>query len=110
MIGQIYKIDQLKTSRNKGEVFYRVYFTMKGALDGHKFWAKTDIVPSFRNYSRWKGLLKVGNILSGLNMRKPDEVNADSNPKFEMHKEVRPEVREVVDLIIKEESHQQTLI
>lgn len=82
MIGQIYKIDQLKQSRNKGEVFYRVYFNMKGAMDDHYFWAKTDIVPNFRNYSRWKGLLEVGNVITGLKMRRPEEVDADSSPKL----------------------------
>lgn len=82
MTGQIYKIDQLKVSRNKGEVFYRVYFNMKGAMDGHYFWAKTDIVPHFRNYSRWKDILQIGNIITGLKMRRTDEVDADSTPKL----------------------------
>jgi hypothetical protein len=110
MIGQIYKIDQLKQSRNRGEVFYRVYFNMKGAMEGHKFWAKTDVVPSFRNYEKWKPLLKVGNIITGLNMRRPDEINADSNPKLVGWKEVRPEVGPVAQLPTNEESPQKSLL
>lgn len=107
MVGQIYKIDQLKMSRNKGEVFYRVYFNMKGAMEGHKFWAKTDIVPSFRNYTKWRDLLKVGNILSGIQMRRPDEVNADSNPKLLGWKEPKAEV---LPLETKEESPQMKML
>lgn len=100
MKGKIYKIDTLKTSRNKGEVFKRVYFEMYGALDGHKFWAKTDIVPSFKNYGRWRDLLKVGNTLDGLSMRKPDEVNADSRPRLiealtEIKKQSPAEIAEI---------------
>lgn len=111
MIGQIYKIDELKQSRNKGEVFYRVYFTMRGALEGHKFWAKTDIVPNFRNYGKWKPLLKVGNILSGLQMRRHDEVNADSSPKFAAFKEVKAEnMPSKIELPVQEESPQLTLL
>lgn len=109
MIGQIYKIDPLKIGKNK-EAFHRVYFNMKGALDGHKFWAKTDIVLSYRNYAKWKPLLKVGNIITGLRMRRPDEVNADSNPKLVGFKEIQQEVVKPVELPVKEESPQMTLL
>ena len=58
MIGTIKKIDSLKQSRNKLQVFYRVYFEMQNISTVKKEWAKTDVVPQFRNYPRWKNLLK----------------------------------------------------
>ena len=77
MTGKIIKIDQLKQSRNQGQTFYRVYFEM---ISGD--WTKTDIVPGFRNFKRWKNHLKVGNVLSGLRLKGRDTVDADSYPKF----------------------------
>lgn len=79
MIGKITKIDTLKTSRNKGEAFTRIYFTLKKA-PGEYSWAKTDIVPSFRNYARWKPYLAVGTILDGLTLKGKDTIDADSRP------------------------------
>jgi len=79
MIGKITKIDTLKSSRNKGEAFKRVYFKLK-IREGEFVWAKTDIVMSFRNYKNWKGLLLEGNILDGLKLKVPGTVDADSKP------------------------------
>lgn len=79
MIGKIYKIDQLKRSQNQGQVYYRLYFEMIDN-DGKSFWAKTDIVPTYRNYQNWKNLMVVGYTFRNLFLRKPDEVNADSKP------------------------------
>ena len=79
MRGKITKIDQLKSSRNSGQAFTRVYFKVKRGI-GDFIWAKTDIVPSFRNYARWKPFLEVGNILDGLNLKADNTVNADSHP------------------------------
>lgn len=81
MIGIITRIDQPKESRNPMQVFYRVYFKL---IDEHRktIWAKTDLVISFRNFSRWKPLLKVGNLLDGLKLRSAETVDADSYPIF----------------------------
>lgn len=79
MKGKIIKIDQLKASRNRGQTFYRVYFKLKRA-QGEFFWAKTDIVPSFRNFKHWKPFLEVGTILDGLRLKADQTVDADSKP------------------------------
>lgn len=81
MIGLITKIDQPKESRNPMQVFYRVYFRM---LDEHRkvFWAKTDLVTSFRNFSRWKPYLKIGFLLNGLRLKGKETVDADSYPSL----------------------------
>jgi len=75
MLGTITKIHELKESRN-GNWFMRVEFRLKNGD-----WAKTDLCPSFRNYERWKYLLKVGVDLTGLNLKRKGEVNADSYPE-----------------------------
>ena len=74
MKGTITKIDPLKNSRNK-EGYIRVHFKME---DGS--WAITDLVPSYRNYGRWKNLLRKGTDLSGLMMKSKMKVDADSFP------------------------------
>lgn len=56
----------------------RVYFTLE---DGS--WAKTDIVPSYRNYSYWKYPLELFQkgeevFIDGIQLRKKQEVDADS--------------------------------
>lgn len=79
MRGKITKIDQLKSSRNSGQAFTRVYFKVKRGV-GDFIWAKTDIVPSFRNYQRWKPFLQVGTILDGLVLRGNNTIDADSRP------------------------------
>lgn len=79
MIGKIYKIDQLKRSQNQGQAYYRLYFEMVDD-SGKQFWAKTDIVPSYRNYHNWRNLMVVGYTFRNLLLRKSDEVNADSKP------------------------------
>lgn len=76
MRATITKIDKKKVSAN-GNKFIRVYFTLE---DGK--WSKTDLCPDFRNYARWKKLLKVGNILSGIELKNNQTVNADSFPKL----------------------------
>lgn len=88
MIGQITKIDQMKASRNSKEAFVRVYFKLQ--IESKNFiWAKTDLVPTFRNYKKWKPLLKVGNILDGLILRGKETIDADSNPIFLKNSEVK---------------------
>ncbi len=75
MFGEITRVDQFKRSRNEGDIFIRVTFKME---DGG--WAKTDIVPTFRNYWRWRKLLRVGNTLFNLTLKDPETVDADSKP------------------------------
>jgi hypothetical protein len=55
--------------------YYRVTFRLE---DGS--WAKTDLCPTFRNYARWKPLLRVGQGLDGLKLRRPGEIDGDSRP------------------------------
>jgi len=76
MRGKITRIDTVKRSHT-GD-YQRVYFQLENGN-----FAKTDLVSSFRNYSRWKPLLKVGNVLGNLNIKekgKVTTVNADSYP------------------------------
>ena len=87
MRGKIIKIDQLKSSHNSGQAFTRVYFKVKRGI-GDFIWAKTDIVPTFRNYARWKPFLQVGNILDGIRLKKNDTVDADSMPSLVRKEEV----------------------
>ena len=77
MIGEIIKILPFKKSRNEDETYLRVEFKME---DGK--WAKTDLVPSFRNYWRWKRVLRVGNVVRNLKMRDKITVDADSFPQL----------------------------
>lgn len=74
MRGTITKIHNLKRSRN-GNLFIRITFKLENGD-----WAKTDICPDYRNYIRWAPLLKVGTDLSGLILKRQNEVNADSFP------------------------------
>lgn len=82
MVGKIIKIDDLKRSRNEDQAFKRVYFKV-AKTEGERpdfAWAKTDLVPTFRNYARWKDLLKVGNFIGGVELKDEVTVNADCNP------------------------------
>jgi len=75
MKATITKIDPLKESKNKNSVFMRVYFELE-----NKEFAYTDLVPTFRNYPRWKPFLKVNTVLSGIERMADGRVNADSQP------------------------------
>ena|SRR3990167_3238450 len=76
--GEIIKIHPLKSSRNGGTSYVRAEFKME---DGS--WAKTDVVPGFRNASRWVPILKagVGAFVTGLQFKRDGEVDADSFPR-----------------------------
>ncbi len=79
MTGVIEKIDPLKQSFSGAVSFIRVYFKIKDEEKAGEFiWAKTDVVPSFRNYARWEKVLKVGNVLSHLTFKEDKTVDADS--------------------------------
>ncbi len=73
MIGEIIKILSIKESRNPGDYYLRVEFKLD---DGR--WAKTDLVPRFRNYRRWKELLRIGNIIANMKMLDKQTIDADS--------------------------------
>ena len=74
MKAEITKIHPTKTSRN-GHSFIRVEFK----LDTGK-WAKTDLVPTFRNFKRWKPFLDkgIGTFLTGVKLKDNGTVDADS--------------------------------
>ena len=78
MTGEITRIDSPKQSKNEGEVFIRIHFKMFHTGG----WAKTDIVRTFRNYKRWRPLLKKGNIITGLQMLDENSIDADSYPRL----------------------------
>lgn len=88
-------IDEMKSSRNGG-AFKRVYFQVKDPISTPEkkvyFWAKTDLVPSYRNYKRWSELLKKGNVLSNLELKTENTIDADSFPKFLGNKDQEPEI------------------
>jgi len=79
MTGKIFRIDNLKSSRNKNQNFQRVHFTVL-KTDGTTEYYHTDLVPSFRNYGRWRAFLRVGFVLSGLEKKSDGKINADSFP------------------------------
>jgi len=43
-----------------------------------KSWAATDLCPEFRNWERWKDLMRVGQQVDGLSMKEKSKVDADS--------------------------------
>lgn len=104
-IGQITKIDPPKKGSDK-KTFIRVYFDVRQEGGGIT-WARTDLCPTFRNYSRWKPLLKVGNVLSGLDFKGLTTVNADSFPKLSREKmpagAEKPEIAPVAARALPEE-------
>ena len=73
MWGEISKIEEVKNSRNVGNKFIRVHFKLENGK-----WAKTDLVPGFRNFRRWKRLLKIGNVIGNIRLKNKDTVDADS--------------------------------
>lgn len=76
MTGEIIRIDKIKKLRNTGDSFMRVHFKLE---DGR--WAKMDLVPSFRNFMRWKDKLKVGVRFKGLEVKDEITIDADSIPE-----------------------------
>jgi hypothetical protein len=75
MRGTISKIHPISYSRNGG-AYIRLEFKLED-----KSWAKTDLVPKYRNYERWRNLLQVGTDLVGLTLKKKGEIDADSYPE-----------------------------
>lgn len=79
MNGKISKIDPLKSSSNKNQLYQRVHFQIINN-DGSYFYSHTDLVTTFRNYGRWKDKLIVGNILGNLRKLSNGKIDADSEP------------------------------
>ena len=77
MRAKITKIDRPKYSRNGDTVFYRVYFELESGA-----WAHTDLVSTYRNFERWRSILKsgVGTKIDGVNLKRGynNKVDADS--------------------------------
>ena len=79
---QILKISK-QTSRYTGKPVYAVFF--KGD-DGKSY--KSWVDPNNGNFKRWENLLKVKNILTGLNIKgNGNLIDADSYPKLVTVKE-----------------------
>lgn len=80
MVGQVHKIHPIKKSRN-GNLFIRVEFMLDDGV-----WAKTDLVPGFANYSKWKPVLKsgVGTVIKNLNYKNEAKSEIDADSKFEL--------------------------
>ena len=80
MVGQVHKIHPIKKSRN-GNLFTRVEFILDGGD-----WAKTDLVPGFANYARWKPVLKsgVGTVIKNLIYKNKEKSEIDADSKFEL--------------------------
>lgn len=77
MKAKILNIDPLKESRAE-KSFRRIYFIME---DGT--WAKTDIVPAYRNFKTWKPIIQMFEqgaevFLDGVKFRSENEIDADS--------------------------------
>lgn len=100
--GRIKEVDEMKASRNGG-AFKRVYFQMRvpdSMLDlkvgepvpKKYFWAKTDLVLTYRNYKRWENLLKPGNVLKNLFLKTENTVDADCFPELMGNLEREPEI------------------
>ena len=77
MKGKITKIHPLKESRTQHS-YYRIEFLLENGE-----WAKTDIVPAYRNYRNWKLFITTNsaNFVEGLILRKKGEIDADSPVK-----------------------------
>jgi hypothetical protein len=73
---EITKIDPPKQSSDGRHAYRRVYFKEIGS---GKF-LMTDLVMGFRNYARWKNLLKAGNFIGGVYEKAPGRIDADSVP------------------------------
>lgn len=82
------KIHPLKTSRNHNS-FVRVEFQLENGD-----WVKTDLCPDYRNFARWKEILRlgVGTVVSNVQLhpKRKNEINADSFPNIS-HEPLKPQ-------------------
>ena len=85
MRAKILKIDPLKSSRAEKQ-YRRIYFILE---DGT--WAKSDIVPAYRNFRNWKTIIELVDagaliFVEGLELRTKTEVDADSPVRITLNK------------------------
>lgn len=73
MTAEIVKIHEPK--QGSGGNYVRVEFKLE---DGS--WAKTDLVPAFRNWNRWVKYLSPGIKVTNLRMKNSTTIDADSRP------------------------------
>ena len=75
MLAQLTKIHEAQLSRNGNVSFTRIDLKL---ADGS--FAQTDLVKSYRNYARWRPIIKagVGTWIDGVLLISPNKVNADS--------------------------------
>jgi len=76
MIGEIIKVLKTKKSSNPNDCYIRVEFKMEKTGS----FAKTDLVPTYRNFARWHRIIKVGNLIGNLWMKDDKTIDADSRP------------------------------
>jgi hypothetical protein len=91
MKGVITRIDKRKWGN--GADFIRVSFELEGGI-----FSMTDLCPTYRNFSRWEKLLKVGNVLDGLDtikLSKRTGVDADSRPRLVGTRQPEPKQAEL---------------
>lgn len=96
---QITGIKKTKSFYTKQDVF-AVFF--KGD-DGKAY--RTWLDPHNGNYARWQGLLKVGNVLTGINIKGNQRlVDADSFPRLV------PQPEQKSETVVRPEPHQEGLL
>jgi hypothetical protein len=67
-------VSPLQQTKNNSDAYHLVAFKL---ADGST--ARTFICPGYKNYPRWKNLLRVGQKVSGLIEQKPGVFSADSD-------------------------------
>ena len=93
MRGEIVKIDKIQKSRNSGDEFIRVFFKLGG-----QEWIKMDLVPTFRNFKRWKQLLQIGNFIDNLKLKDKKTIDADSFPILRKRMDLTFEDEQLLEL------------
>lgn len=76
---EIIKVHNFKKSQTKG-----TYLMVEMSDIKNKKWYRTYLVPSYRNYNRWKRVAKIGNIvrIKNLEMKRDNIISADSIPEL----------------------------
>ena len=79
MLAKLTKIHDPQRSYNGDVSFVRIDLKL---ADGS--FAQTDLVKSYRNYARWRPIIKsgVGIWIDGISLISPNKVNADSKVKI----------------------------
>ncbi len=88
------QIKNIISKRNKKwGAYLRVQFV---GLDKPGFY-QTDVVPTFRNYKRWKDILGIGNVITGLVVmdEKKKKITADCHPILESKGKPMPSQQEL---------------